>query len=1244
MQQTADQFRSTERFLIQARLGAGAFGVVYRAYDRVRNCVVALKTLRHPDPEALYVFKREFRSLADLVHPNLVTLYELVAEEGQLFFTMELIDGVNLREYLHGADELPLEDSATRSRQGAESEPGAGPPLLQNKPGDPERLRTVLPQLAEGVRTLHRAGKLHRDIKPSNIRVTPQGRVVLLDFGLVTDVSAPALMSSLALAGTPVYMAPELGAGELSSEASDWYAVGVILYEALTGQLPFGGNAFQALLEKERRDPVPPSEINPAVPHDLGTLCMDLLRRRPSGRPTGDEILRRLGPARGTPAAIARSSRPAASFVGRERELAALGEAFDATDRGRAVVVLCSGEAGVGKTALAHRFLDELRQKRPEAVVITGRCYEQESVPYKALDSSIDALARWLTKVPAAECGAILPRDILALARLFPVLHRLEAVGASRHRVLEIPDSQELRRRGAVALRELFARLADRKPVVLFIDDLHWGDPDSAPLLAELTRGPEPPALLLLACYRSEDASTSPLLRTLSPLWSAPAGGAEIRELALAALGPSDAHELARALLGSRALGADEAEAIARESGGSPLLIQELAQEAPAHVGAERRGSAAAPFRAADVIRSRVEALPEAARGLLEVIAVAGQPVSSRAAAEAAQAAEPAEAHLALLRAAHLIRSCATDEEDQVEVYHDRIRETVVAALSPDVLRDRHLRLALILEASARADPETLAAHFCGAGELDRASSHAESAAGAASQALAFDRAARLYRLALDLRGHGTSSARDIMVKLAHALVYSGRGAEAASLFLRAAQAATAAEESDLRWRAADQLLRSGHIEAGVEVLREVLRGAGLTFPRTMRGALVSLFFHRVRLALWRMRRRRVRPASADLMARADVCSFAAIGLSTVDTIRGAYFHAQHMRLAIRAGEPSRLSSALSLEAAFRAAASRRTPRSSLRLLRQSEELAREADTPYGRAFHVLMSGLVALNDGRWRECLILCDRAQAMFREECRGARWEISNAQNFSFSSLYTLGDIGELKLRVPRAIAEAEEHGDLYALLHHSAAMPMTSVLLAEDDPEGARARLEDVMRRWPRDTFQLQHFHELSSQCAIDFYLGRGSDALERIERAWPALKRSLLLRVQTVKGGLWFFRGVGALQLAREARVPHRSLLAFADRCARQVARSPMWGAPLVDLLQAGVALARGRREAAVALFARAESGLEKAEMVLFAAAARRRRGEILGGEEGRALCAAADAAFSERGVRHPERMIATLSP
>src|SRR6185436_1863085 len=246
------------RFTIQRRIGAGGMGVVYEAFDRDRGHVVALKKLLGTDATAIYRLKSEFRALADVVHPNLVRLYELVGEGDEWFFTMELVDGVDFLQAVRGRNAVAAGDVDSTERSTIISDTGASLAEAMQKyeatppPAEEQRaeqvvvdyaaLRRIVRQLGEGVCALHDQEKLHRDLKPSNVLVTPSGRVVILDFGLATDASGFDRRATFG--GTPAYMAPEQIADQPASEASDCYAIGVMLYEALTGTLPFTGNFY----------------------------------------------------------------------------------------------------------------------------------------------------------------------------------------------------------------------------------------------------------------------------------------------------------------------------------------------------------------------------------------------------------------------------------------------------------------------------------------------------------------------------------------------------------------------------------------------------------------------------------------------------------------------------------------------------------------------------------------------------------------------------------------------------------------------------------------------------------------------------------------------------------------------------------------------------------------------------------------------------------------------------------------
>jgi serine/threonine protein kinase len=1250
-------------------LGRGGMGVVYQAFDRKRQRTVALKTMQGIDARSLLRFKQEFRSLAGLNHANLVTLYELVGDGLHWFFTMEMIEGVSFLHYVRGErakySELPtrLEDTSS--------------PTPRAKPGTPlnsdqmARLREALAQLASGVHCLHESGKLHRDIKPGNVLVTGKGRVVLLDFGLATELDRDQQHYSAHLIGTVAYMSPEQGARKSVSPASDWYSVGIMLYEVLIGTLPFDGEGYEILHNKQRCDPPAPSAVVAEVPEDLSTLCMELLRRDPQARPLGSDILRRLSPhpqplspaGRGeqavplssegrrsplTPLSPSggeglgvRGQRLEVPLIGRQQHLHLLAEALAETRSGRPVLVEVEGRSGAGKSALVQRFLDDLREDA-ETVILMGRCYEQESVPYKALDSLVDVLSRYLERLPVSDAQALWPRDLAALARVFPVLRRLDAVGGAPRRALEVSDPQEVRRRALSALRELLARLGDRRTLVLVIDDVQWGDEDSASLLTDLLRPPDPPVLLLLLCYRSEDVESSSCLVALRKLQEL--GGLMHRHLAVEPLTTEDRRQLALALLDPRdETAAARAESIARQSGGYPFFVYELVQYIQSGAPSVSGSSQSGDVSLSEVLWSRIVRLPDEARRLLEVVSVASRPLGQ---AEACRAAAVAEDHsvLARLRAGRLLRGTGPGEHSEIETYHDRIRETVLLHLDPEMLRQHHRALVSVLEASTQTDPEVLAVHLVGAGEAMRAGRYYALAAAQAAEALAFDRAAKLYQLALELQEPQGEEERRLRTNHGDALANAGRGAESARAYLTATAGADAAERLELQRRAALQLLRSGHIDDGLATLRTVLAAVGLNLLPTPRRAFWGLVFQRLRLMLrgLRFRPRRLEEIDPAELTRLDICQAAAIGLSMVDTLQGAYFQSHSLLLALKVGERERLVTALAMEAAHTSVEGSRARRRTRRYLETVESLAQEVNQPYARALTSLAGGVAAALAGEWREARRLCDETEHLLHDSCTGALWELGTVHRFALWPLMFMGEIVEINRRLPRLLKEARERDDLYEETNLCLVI-RTLTRLAADEPQRAREELAQVMERWSHEGFHVQHMNRLFDEGQIDLYLGDGVAAWQRLEDAWPALKRSHMLHVQQIRILMLDQRARSALPQADGKDAA--SWLLQAERDARAMrSEKLLWADGLAMLIEATIAFRRGDSRRATEILQTAIAAFSTTDMHLHAAAARRRLGQMLGGSQGQELVRQAEEWMSGQTIRNFDCMTALLAP
>jgi hypothetical protein len=1222
---------STDRYVIQKRLGTGGMGVVYQAYDSERDEVVALKTMRKIDPKAWYRFKQEFRTLADLSHPNLLNLYELVASGDPWFFTMELVEGTDFISHVRTG---PC---------------GPTPPGAALESDQVRRLRQALRQLAEGIAALHEAGKLHRDIKPPNVLVTARGRVVLLDFGLSADLGPSGQHDNVGepIVGTVAYMSPEQGTAQPVSPASDWYSVGVMLFVALTGSLPFEGRPRAVLARKLEEEPPSPACLAPETPPDLDALCAELLRRDPAARPPGRAILARLA---ATPVPAVSGTAGVATgipLIGRERHFAVLRAAFESVRGGHPEAVLVSGRSGSGKSTLLQAFLDEVTA-RDEAIVLAGRCYERESVPYKALDSVVDALSRYLKPLPRAEARALLPRDISLLARVFPVLLRVEAVSLAPRPEFEIPDQQELRRRAFAALRALLARISQVKPLVVSIDDLQWADPENAPLMADLVRPPEPPLMLLLGSLRSEDIPSSPFLKAL--LGTDPEETSRLslqfQELSVGALSMTESRALALALLGHDEPSTQaQAYLIARESQGNPLFIDELVKHLQAGGGLGHRPASAGSVTLDEVLQARIDRLSEDARRLLGIVAVSGRPIAQGLAFQAAGLGAEARAAAGLLRTSRLIRITGPSRDDAIEVYHDRIRETVVAHLPGDILQDHHLHLAEALEASPQAEPESLAVQFQGAGQHHKAGHYFVLAADRAAESLAFDHAARLYRRALELRSAG---ARDIAVlnrKLGDALANAGRGGAAARAYLAATAGASVAGALELKRRATMQQLISGRVDEGLATLQSLLAALGMALPGGPRRTLAWLIVRRARLWFrgFGFQRRDTSQLSAEMLTRIDLCWSAATGLSIIDPIAGAEFQARGLLLALRAGEPYRVARAVSLETMHVSTAGGRARPRVAALMKQSQELAEEVGHPHALSLVPVAQGTTMLMFGCWRAAREAFDQAESMLRDRCTGVAWELDTVHHLALWATAHMGDIAEIRRRLPTLLQEAQERGDLYAATTLSTYV-MTLLRLADDEPEAARRELVAVIDRWSQHGFHLQHSNAFRAHVHIDLYSGASLAAWGRFRHQWAAHRRAQLLRVQTLRIEMLELRGRSALAAAASSPRPGRWLRAAA-RDARWLDRErEPWASAHAQMLRAGIAAVRRDFNRSAELLGAAITQFEAAEMHLNAAAARRRLGELLGGHAGRHLCTQTDEWMTRQTIRNPAGFTRVYAP
>ncbi|MBU1241763.1 protein kinase [Myxococcota bacterium] len=1217
-------FPGNKRFEVLSMLGRGGMGVVYEVFDRERQVKVAIKTLNEGSPKELLRLKNEFRALQELEHPNLIQLGELFEEDGTWFFTMELIAGVDFITHIRLRDEGSLFHE--------------------------QRLRRSLIQLVDALAYLHASDRVHRDIKPENVLVESTGRIVLLDFGLVTQTD-PGQLSQEGFypVGTASFMAPEQAASLQVGPEADWYAVGVMLFEALTGTHPFTGTFSQLLIAKFAGVAPQVRELRPDVPPDLDRLCAGLLAHDPDKRPGAAEILR----------ILRREAEPAGSnvvsmgtrmplFVGRGQELAWIGEGQAAVAGSGLQVRLIHGTSGLGKSELLRMAGRELLGREPNALLLWGRCNERESVSYKAFDGVVDALGRFMGKLAAVEIAQLLPRNVEPLARVFPVLSFLRDVTTVTGRARQATDLQEVRSQAFGALRELLSRLADRRPVMIVLDDLQWVDEDSLKLLRALLQSPDAPAVCIVMGLRTpaEPGEAAAMVgRFCDQLPIVPG------QLSLGPLPPEAAGELVSTLLATedaRSVGdLAQVAAIAQESAGHPLFIHELVR----HLQSQTAGDLGGDLRLDDVLWKRIGSLEAPSRHLVELVSLSFGPLRQGLAALALGIKSADVFRLAArLKILHLVRTSGPREEDLLEPYHDRVREAVHSRMDSEGKQKWHRLLVTVLRSSIHTEPERLAAHLEVVGASEEASALYAAVAERAVLALAFNRAAGLYEHAISLLpgtddSRTENARRDLRLRMGHALSVAGRGREAASALLAAVPGAQAAEALDLRRRAAEQLLISGFLDEGFDLSGQVLRSLGLRLPRTTLGAVASLAWRRflVRLRGTRFRERNETQIPRTDLVNVDILHSIARGLSMTDHIRGADFTTRFLLAALRMGEPGRILAAMTIEANN---ASGMAPGSaySRRILSSCDSMLERRHDAVAGFYLDAAHGISHFMTGDWSS-------ARARF-ETCiehsaglSGMAWERGLVHFQLMWSLFYLGELAEMYRRIPPLLQDARDRGDLFTVSGLTLGLN-NIVILDRDGPERAEQEIREVLSRWTVRGYHLQHYWALLSRVHANLYNQRHEQTLVMIENDWKTLKSSFLLHVPAIRSESLILQGRSLLARAMTLQgTSRRSLLSMVPVHAKALLKGKAaWSRALGALLEATWQAQSGREEQALRQLRLVIDQLDTCGMRLYAAAARIRLGRLEGGETGADLVARGRSFMRQQGVKNEAGMLQVLVP
>lgn len=649
------------RYIVYEQLGTGSTGVVYRAIDRLNNEAVALKRITTTQTDdassasnrVAISFAREFQTLASLHHPYIIGVKDYGFANKQPFFTMELLD--NPATILEAGRHL----------------------------GDQAQIDLLI-QMLEALAYLHRHSILHRDLKPTNVYVT-NGRVRVLDFGL----SVPRTQA-IGVVGTLAYMAPEVMQGDTATEASDLYAVGVIAYELLVGQHPYGtGSSLKNLLLNlltdepdyaaldydihtlllEQHQIVQSTQL-PDIPiHStsrLGEVVRRLLARNPVDRyQDAEDVIRDLAAAINRPppiesSAIRESFLQAPVFVGRDAELGLLEQALNQAQAGHGSAWLVGGESGVGRS----RLLEELHSRAlvNGFLVLDGRASADMTTSFGLWRAPLRRLllSSEVDDLEASILRAVIPDIDSLLGRPIPSSHD--------HQPSQLVST----------IVSLFRR--NTHPTILLLDDLHWAIESLSVLQALLTTIHECP-LLIIGSYREE--ATPDLPQRLPDMLT----------FRLDRLNIDDIAEISASILGETGRRPEVVTLLQQETEGNVFflieIIRTLARQArrlpdvgkmtlPDHVLAGGMQS---------ILEGRLAAVPPWAMDLLQLAAVAGREIDP-----------------VVLKHINRLENHSFDEwllacadaailevhDSRWRFTHDKLREGILARLPHDIARHHH--------------------------------------------------------------------------------------------------------------------------------------------------------------------------------------------------------------------------------------------------------------------------------------------------------------------------------------------------------------------------------------------------------------------------------------------------------------------------------------------------------------------------------------------------------------------------
>jgi hypothetical protein len=540
------------------------------------------------------------------------------------------------------------------------------------------------------------------------------------------------------------------------------------------------------------------------------------------------------------------------------------------------------------------------------------------------------------------------------------------------------------------------------------------------------------------------------------------------------------------------------------------------------------------------------------------------------------------------------------------------------------------------------------------AGELEGARRYVLAAAGQASSAFAFDRAAKLYSLALEI-GSADLPEHELEARRGYALASAGRSREAGQAFERAARAVRkvhgggqVAQALSFQRSAAEHFLKSGYDAEGLAAIQAMLTHFDISYPDSRNEALVKAMAHRIMLLARGLKAGSVPTSRRHALERVDALWVVAMTMGFVNHARASYFSIRCLLESLETGHPARIVRACAIECTqWGAMPGSFTRRIAERILGLGDGLAEQLGSPYDRGVMLGAKACLAWFAGRWASTIGFADEGARILRS-CHGSSFELAVLDTWSFSALAFKGDLHELVARVESAQEDSERRDDRFLARNTCLGQPVLA-WLAVDRPDFAVELADRTVAWWPEADHRTEQYFLYVAKAQALLYRGDADAAYALTLKHWPMVENDFFLGMPCVRDELWHLRARTAIAIAaeryRKGRASEgRKYVEEARRGASLIERHGLdCGRAWAALIRAGAESISGDRGAAVAALEDAIEWSDRTEMAMHREAARHCLGIVVGGERGGVAARRATSWFESQHVKNQDRLIATIA-